>query len=71
MNLESLFCRPIQWECSPTDRYMFNAVVEGEEVSLRRNDFPAEPICTLLQNGEELDFEEFGEHWILPWQKGT
>lgn len=69
MNLETVICRPVNWERSSENKHLFRAVVDGEEFSLRLNDFPEEPLCTLIGHGQELDLEEFGEHWRLPWHR--
>ena len=68
MNLEELFCRPIEWRRSDENRFLFYSEVEGQRVELRLNDFPDEPLCTLFCAGEEMDFETLGEHWKMPWQ---
>jgi len=69
MNLEIVISRPVDWERSSENKYLFHAVVEGEKFFLRLNDFPEEPICTLIGQGQEIDLEEFGEHWRMPWQR--
>lgn len=61
----------IEWQ--ETDRsYHFAAVVEDEELMLRLNDFPDEPICTLIRAwGEEEDLEEMGPLWSLPRHRAS
>jgi hypothetical protein len=69
MNLEDLICRPIVWQHDPGDRYRFFTLIDGQRFELRLNDFPDEPACTLCGNGVELDLEELGEHWNMPWMR--
>ena len=44
--------------------FPYKAVHNGDELILRLNDFPAEPLYTLFVNGEEIiDIEDFPENW--------
>lgn len=69
MTLETLFLRPVRWKRDVANRYLFHAELDGCEFTLRLNDFPEEPLCTLVGLGEEMDLEAFGEHWALPWHQ--
>lgn len=54
----------IRWYRTSDVRFPFEANHKGEELRLRLNDFPAEPLYTLFVNGEELtDIEDFPENW--------
>ena len=50
--------------------YVFSAVIDGEELKLRLNDFPEEPLCTLIWEGNEQDLDDLGKHWTLPKHRG-
>ncbi len=69
MTLETLITRPIDWKPSSESRYLFYTVMDGERFELRLNDFPEEPLCTLIGQGRGIDLEEFGEHWTMPWHR--
>lgn len=56
----------IDWETSAESPYLFQAVLEGRAVRLRLNDFPDEPLCTLIVEGKETDLHEFPPVWTLP-----
>ena len=40
------------------NEYVFAAVVDGEEIKLRLNSFPEEPLCTLICGAEEQDLDD-------------
>jgi hypothetical protein len=69
MKLETVILRPIEWQRSPENRHHFFAEIEGQRFELHLNDFPEEPLCTLIGPGEQLDLEQLGEHWSMPWDK--
>lgn len=56
----------IDWEKSKTEEYFFQTIFDGRKILLRLNDFPDEPICTIIINSQETDIEEFPEKWTLP-----
>jgi hypothetical protein len=56
----------LDWESLPENPYLFSLPKQNKEIRLRLNDFPDEPICTLIINGEETDLEEFPALWSLP-----
>ena len=56
----------IDWVQSEKSKYVFQATVDGEKVELRLNDFPDEPLCTIIRGEDEIDIHEFSEKWTLP-----
>jgi hypothetical protein len=56
----------IDWQGTSESPYMFLAIVQETVVRLRLNDFPDEPLCTLIVEGAEIDLIEFPECWTLP-----
>lgn len=64
--IERLRRNTVDWRRTAESRYTFQAVFEGELVKMRLNDFPAEPICTVIHGGQEIDIEPFPETWTLP-----
>jgi hypothetical protein len=64
--MENILHSRIDWESSTESPYTFQAVCEGRAVRLRLNDFPDEPLCTLIVEGTETDLREFPPLWTLP-----
>lgn len=60
----------IDWQETEDKPYEFSANVEGEELRLRLNDFPEEPLCTLFSQGKEVDLDDLGPRWTLPKHRG-
>jgi len=56
----------IDWDSSVKDPYLFVATFQGKQVYLRLNEFPAEPLCTVLVDGIGSDLHEFPKSWTLP-----
>ena len=44
----------------------FHAEVKGHTCKLRMNDFPEEPLYTLIVEGEELDIDDAPKGWSFP-----
>ena len=57
---------PIGWMETAESRYVFHALVSGKELKLRLNDFPDEPLCTIIIDQQETDLDEFPKVWTLP-----
>ena len=48
-------------------RYFF-ANIDGELLLLRLNDFPDEPLFTLIRGLEIVDIEEAPKDWYIPYR---
>jgi hypothetical protein len=70
LDLHQLVHEKIEWVKSPAIPYTFVAIVQEEEVKLRLNDFPDEPLCTVIWKGGERDLEELAPSWTLPSHRG-
>jgi hypothetical protein len=58
---------PIAWEHTGDGELPYRATVDGVELLLRVNDFPAEPLYTLLVKGQvQRDLEDWPAHWVRP-----
>ena len=68
--LERLRRRKIEWQYTPQSRFEFYGTSDDVTVRLRLNDFPDEPLCTLILNGDEADLEEWPSRWTLPKHRG-
>jgi len=55
----------ITWVASKDNPATFEAVFNGEQVRLRINDFPDEPLYTLFIRDEAIDIEERPRVWHL------
>jgi len=60
----------IAWRASRESPYMFQAVFKGEDILVRLNDFPDEPLCTIIIRGTETDVHDFPKCWTLPRHRG-
>lgn len=59
--------RGIRWERGPNAEWAMEAEVEGQRWRIRIGDFPAEPMYTLVVDGEDaLAFDEWPPTWQRP-----
>jgi hypothetical protein len=57
----------IVWEHTGDGEVPYQATIGGAELSVRVNDFPAEPLYSLLVNGQlDQDLEDWPERWVRP-----
>jgi predicted metal-dependent HD superfamily phosphohydrolase len=67
--IEKLRATTVDWDPSNDSRYIFQTNFENMLVQLRLNDFPAEPLCTVIIGPQEVeltDLTEFPPGWKLP-----
>lgn len=58
---------PVAWEHTGDGEFPYRATVDGAELVVRVNDFPAEPLYSLLVNGRTaVDLEDWPERWRRP-----
>ena len=58
---------PITWARTGDGEFPYRARIEGREWIIRVNDFPAEPLYSLMIDGQAaLDLEDWPEVWIRP-----
>ncbi|WP_433204686.1 hypothetical protein ACQP00_36385 [Dactylosporangium sp. CS-047395] len=59
--------RPIAWEHSGDGEFPYHAEVDGRTLTVRVNDFPAEPLYTLIVDGaEHADLDDWPRVWRRP-----
>lgn len=59
--------QPIAWEATCDAEFPYAVVLDGTRHVLRVNDFPAEPLYTLLVEGQPIaDLEDWPPTWIRP-----
>jgi hypothetical protein len=68
--IEQLQQAKVDWQSTKDDPYMFLGAFQDQVVRLRLNDFPDEPLCTVIAGGEETDIHEFPKTWTLPRHRG-
>lgn len=57
----------VAWKHTGTAEFPFTAEVDGKRYTIRLNDFPAEPMYTLISDGIELDdLEDWPVAWVMP-----
>ena len=60
-----LVAMPIVWEPTGDGEVPYRAEVDGRPCRVRVNDFPVEPLYTLLVEGEALaDLEDWPAAWV-------
>lgn len=59
--------RGVTWLKGPDPEYIYVAEVDGRRWVIRLGDFPAEPLYTLIVEGDEaLSFDD----WPPAWRRG-
>jgi len=67
--LKRLFTQKIVWKRSMKSNVEFIACIDGEESTLRINDFPDEPFFTLIFKGNGYDFDDAPKLWEIPYNE--
>lgn len=58
---------PVVWKHTGDAEFPFTADVRSRRFTIRINDFPAEPMYTLLAEGKELeDLDDWPSKWVMP-----
>ncbi|HMY56525.1 MAG TPA: hypothetical protein PK671_26385 [Candidatus Obscuribacter sp.] len=64
--IEQMQAARLDWEPTPECAFLFRSLFRNKQVQLRLNDFPDEPLCTVIVGGVETDLEDFPKTWTLP-----
>ncbi|MET7425669.1 hypothetical protein [Dactylosporangium sp. NPDC005555] len=65
--MSDLIATPIRWEHSGDGEFPYHAEVDGRALTVRVNDFPAEPLYTLIVDGSEMvDLDDWPTVWRRP-----
>ncbi len=57
----------VVWEKTEDPIFPYSAIVDGKRLQLRVNDFPEEPLYTLIVDGVEVvSFDDFPKNWSRP-----
>ncbi len=55
----------IAWKETDDPEYPYSACMDGETWTIRLNDFPQEPLYTLLMEDRPvIDFDDWPENWL-------
>ena len=65
-DIKKFLNQKIDWQKSKKSDYLFIANIDGCLLKLRLNDFPEEPLCTLIWESGQQDLEDLGKNWTLP-----
>ena len=58
---------PIAWEHTGDGEFPYRAHIKGRTFTIRVNNFPDEPLYTLLVDGQEIeDLEDWPSPWVRP-----
>lgn len=64
---EEYLKKKIKWDRSNDSEYPYCIVIDGKTLILRLNDFPEEPLYTLIVDGEEIiDLQSIPSTWQIP-----
>ncbi|ACU75471.1 hypothetical protein Caci_6625 [Catenulispora acidiphila DSM 44928] len=62
-----LTAETLAWERTDDGEFPFAAVYDGQQLRIRVNDFPAEPLYTLIADGREaVDLDDWPAAWSRP-----
>jgi hypothetical protein len=70
MTVKELLKRKIDWQKTSDNAYMFTCMIDGQVFKLRLNDFPEEPLCTIIWDDGEQNLDDLGKEWTLPKHRG-
>ena len=62
-----LLKQSIYWQRHTLNQKYFFANYDGELLLLRLNNFPDEPLLTLINKLDILDIEETPANWVVPF----
>jgi len=68
VKIEKLLDKSIYWQNHPTNKRYFFAQDDNEIILLRLNDFPDEPLWTLIKGLEILDIDDAPSQWFIPFE---
>lgn len=63
----NLIGQSINWIKHPTNLRYYYIVLNGDVALLRLNNFPEEPLLTLIFGLEIIDIEDVPEKWKVPF----
>jgi len=66
MKNKKLFQQKIFWQKHLSNKRFFFHYEEGNLILLRINNFPEEPLYTLIDSLEIIDFDDPPQQWIIP-----
>ncbi len=67
---QSIETKPIYWSKTSDAEFPYEATVDGHQLRLRVNDFPAEPYFTVMEGEQELfDIAGWTEGWPAGWTR--
>ena len=69
MKIKDYFAKSITWDATNDAEYPYETVFEGEAISIRLNDFPADELYTLIVDGSEISFDDWPKVWAKASQK--
>lgn len=66
-NAQNYLAEKVVWKRGTEPNYPYEVECEGERLVIRLNDFPDEPLYTLLVNDVELaHFDDWPKPWARP-----
>lgn len=66
MGIEEYLEKSIYWQKHDKENRFFYALSDTQPILLRINDFPDEPLYTLICGLDILNLEEAPDNWVIP-----
>ena len=67
MNLNSIFSQNIKFQKHSSNNRYFYTYINDELLLLRMNDFPDEPLFTIILGLQIIDIDDAPENWEIPY----
>lgn len=66
MNFHELMTNRMYWVSGRSAEFPHFTMINGTEAMIRINDFPKEPMYTLIIADSHFDFDDWPDAWVKP-----
>lgn len=64
--LDKMVSSCLEWLPVDGESHLFFTIFENKEIILRLNDFPEEPLLSLIFENNRIDMDNWPDEWTLP-----
>lgn len=68
MSIETIFKQKAVWKQNNDCRVLFETIINNKLYLLKMNDFPEEPMYTVSDSFESIDFDDLPKNWKINCQ---